>query len=72
MECLLGTFRGGSPKRMSLQFSTRISTTTFANLMSMIAATVSSSSLRRVGPKQTPRFAMVIMFLCALSDTLSK
>jgi hypothetical protein len=47
----------------------RISTTTLANLMSMIAATVSSSARKRVGPKQTPRFDTVIMLRFELAAT---
>ena len=40
----------------------RISTTTLANLMSIMAATVSSSARSRVGPKHTPRLDTVIRF----------
>lgn len=42
--------------------SMRISTTMFWNLMSMMAATVSSCGRSRVGPKTTPRLATVIRF----------
>ena len=54
------------------QFWMRISTTTLANLMSMMAATVSSSGLSRVGPKQTARLATVIRFLSHLTTTLAR
>ena len=49
-----------------------ISTTTLVNLMSMIAATVSSSALNSVGPKQTPRLETVIRFLSDFSTTLAR
>jgi len=65
----LRTVEMGSPLRICLQFSMRISTITFANLMSIIAATVSSSALKRVGPKQTARLETVIMFCLQLSET---
>lgn len=45
------------------QFSIKISTTTLPNLMSIIAATVSSSGRNKVGPKHIPRFEIVIKFL---------
>ena len=50
----------------------RISTTTLANLMSMMAATVSSSARSSVGPKQTPRFETVIMFRLQFAATWVK
>jgi hypothetical protein len=37
--------------------------------MSMMAATVSSSALSKVGPKQTPKFETVIMLRFALAAT---
>ena len=72
IESLLDKLSGCSPKRICRQFSIRISTTTLANLMSIMAATVSSSSRNKVGPKQTPKLPTVIMFLLALAATLSK
>ncbi len=42
------------------------------NLMSIMAAIVSSSGRINVGPKHTPRFATVIRFLLLFSDTLEK
>jgi hypothetical protein len=44
------------------QLSMRSSTTTFPNFISIIAATVSSSGRRSVGPKHTPKFDTVIKF----------
>lgn len=43
-------------------FSIRISMTMFWNLMSMMAATVSSWGRSKVGPNTTPRLATVIRF----------
>ena len=40
------------------------------NLMSIIAAMVSSSGLIRVGPKHTPILATLIRFLALLDETL--
>lgn len=49
-----------------------ISTTTLQNLMSIMAAMVSSSGRRSVGPKHTPKFDMVIKFLLDFAATLFK
>lgn len=49
-----------------------ISTTTLQNLISIIAAIVSSSGRSSVGPKHTPRLDMVIKFLSAFPATLCK
>lgn len=51
-------------------FSIRISMTMFWNLISMMAATVSSWGRSRVGPNTTPRFATVIKFCLWLLATL--
>lgn len=51
-------------------FSIRISITMFWNLISMMAATVSSWGRSRVGPNTTPRFATVIKFCLWLLATL--
>lgn len=54
------------------QWVIMISTTTLVNLMSMMAATVSSSALNKVGPKQTPRLETVMRFLSDFSTTLAR
>lgn len=51
-------------------FSIRISMTMFWNLISIMAATVSSWGRSRVGPNTTPRFATVIKFCLWLLATL--
>ena len=50
--------------------SMRISTTMFWNLRSMMAATVSSCGLIKVGPNTTPRLATVIRFCLLCAATL--
>lgn len=50
--------------------SMRISTTMFWNLISMMAATVSSCGRSRVGPKTTPRLATVIRLCWSWLATL--
>ena len=60
------------PNKICRQFSIRISTITLANLMSIIAATVSSSSRSKVGPKQTPKLPTVIIFLSDFEATFSR
>lgn len=42
----------------------------FWNFRSMMAATVSSCGLIKVGPNTTPKFATVIRFLLACFETL--
>jgi hypothetical protein len=61
---------GGFVLNILSKFSIRISTTTLQNFMSMMAATVSSSGRRRVGPKHTPRLLTVILFFSDLDETL--
>ena len=62
----------GQYLRSDSQWLIMISTTTLVNLMSMMAATVSSSARKRVGPKQTPRLETVIRFLSDLATTLQE
>lgn len=44
----------------------------FWNLMSMMAATVSSWDLIKVGPNTTPRLATVIMLILLWATTLTR
>lgn len=55
-----------------LQSSIRISMTMFWNLISNMAATVSSSALMRVGPNITPILDIVIRFSLLWLQTLKK
>lgn len=66
------TFMGEGELKIVTQLLIKTSTTTLQNLISMIAAMVSSWGLRRVGPKQTPKLPTVIRFSPQLSATTLK
>lgn len=65
-------FMGEGELKIVTQLLIKTSTTTLQNLMSIMAAMVSSWGLRRVGPKHTPKLPTVIKLSAQLSATLEK